>query len=649
MLSEPPCPAPAHAEPAPSDVAPAAVGSLHADRRNVRDIPRDTWDRLAGQNPWATPFSGWAFQRAWWDAYGDNAHDETLVVCADGPAGVEPIAIVPLMHRHEVEPGDTLTRTTMRHEAGAELTPVEPTATAVFFGASYHADYATILGAPADLPAIAAALVDHLADTARSAAAGTPSTCAVSAAATRRPTRWPPPSARARSPRAGRSTSSARTSARSSTCRPAPTMDDYLATLGKKERHEIRRKVRRAEAAGEVRLEDSLDPLADLDAFIDLHQKRWGVDGLFPETPGGAQSRVFFRRLFELGGPDGPLLTFLTVGGRRIAAGVHFETAGRLPLLQRRCRSRRARPVAGRGDDLRATSSGRSPPASVGSTSCAATSRTSTSGAPRTSRSSASSFAGGTAEPRDERARPLGSLPRGRSIVRRLAAGRRIRVVEVLATGTNGGAQEHLYSLVTRIDTARYDVSVVALSAGSAVRKLLKAGIPVLVIDDPDDAIAVGALAAHLAEVRADVVHAHMYRAETVATRAVIALGEAGQRKPYVVATIHSEPDPLGRGPAAPARADAVHGPPDRRLEGDRAQAVRRAAHHRPGEPRSTTASTSSATTTRRRAARCPRSTGWSPGRRSSAWSPGWSRRRATRRCSRRGRRCSAPAPTPTC
>jgi glycosyltransferase involved in cell wall biosynthesis len=121
-----------------------------------------------------------------------------------------------------------------------------------------------------------------------------------------------------------------------------------------------------------------------------------------------------------------------------------------------------------------------------------------------------------------------------------LAAGRRIRVVEVLATGTNGGAQEHLHSLVTRMDLARYEVSVVALSAGSAVRRLLHAGVAVLVIDDPDDSIAVGALAAHLAEVRADVVHAHMYRAETVATRAVIALGEAGQRKPHLVATIHS-------------------------------------------------------------------------------------------------------------
>ncbi|MBA2374400.1 MAG: hypothetical protein H0V74_09400, partial [Chloroflexi bacterium] len=85
---------------------------------------------------------------------------------------------------------------------------------------------------------------------------------------------------------------------------------------------------------------------------------------------------------------------------------------------------------------------------------------------------------------------------------------RRVRVVEVLATGTNGGAQEHLYSLLTRIDASRYDVSVVALSNGSAVRKLQRAGIPVTVIDEPDGAIAVGVLATHLADVRADVVHA---------------------------------------------------------------------------------------------------------------------------------------------
>ena len=117
---------------------------------------------------------------------------------------------------------------------------------------------------------------------------------------------------------------------------------------------------------------------------------------------------------------------------------------------------------------------------------------------------------------------------------------RRIRVVEVLATGTNGGAQEHLYSLVTRMDPARYDVSVVSLSPGSAVRKLQRGGVSVLVIDEPDDAIAVGALAAHLAEVAPDVVHNHMYRAEMVGTRAALALADIGRPMPFVVSTVHS-------------------------------------------------------------------------------------------------------------
>jgi glycosyltransferase involved in cell wall biosynthesis len=121
-----------------------------------------------------------------------------------------------------------------------------------------------------------------------------------------------------------------------------------------------------------------------------------------------------------------------------------------------------------------------------------------------------------------------------------LIDGRRIRVVQVLATGTNGGAQEHLYSLVTRMDPTRYDVSIVSLSPGSAVRKLERTGFDVLVIDEPDDALAVRALAAHLAEVRADVIHNHMFRAETVGTRAAMALAEIGHPRPYVVSTIHS-------------------------------------------------------------------------------------------------------------
>ena len=116
----------------------------------------------------------------------------------------------------------------------------------------------------------------------------------------------------------------------------------------------------------------------------------------------------------------------------------------------------------------------------------------------------------------------------------------RVRVVEVLASGSNGGAQEHLYSLLSRLDTSRYEPSVVSLSQGSAVRKLQRAGIPVLVIDEPDLDTATALLAGHLADIRPDVVHNHMFKAEMVGTRAAIQLETVGERRPYIVSTVHS-------------------------------------------------------------------------------------------------------------
>lgn len=321
--AEPACPAGGRSDPSHIDAAP-----LRVERRAIADIPRTSWDALAALTPWATPFSGWAFQRAWWDAYGANAHEETLaLVPADAPSGADPVAIVPLMHRHEVEPDDALTHTKMRHGHDVALTPVPPTATAVFFGASYHADYATLLAAPADLPAVADAVAAYIAEPAerrpwdvvdlRRLRCGDPAADALAAAFG------------AREVAEGWTLDIEREDVCPVVTLPTGCdMDSFLAGLGKKERHEIRRKVRRATAVGEIRLDDSTDPLADLETFIDLHQKRWGVDGLFPETPGGAQSRVLIRRLFELHGAGGPLrLTFLTVGGRRIASGIHFETA----------------------------------------------------------------------------------------------------------------------------------------------------------------------------------------------------------------------------------------------------------------------------------------------------------------------------------
>ncbi len=73
-----------------------------------------------------------------------------------------------------------------------------------------------------------------------------------------------------------------------------------------------------------------------------------------------------------------------------------------------------------------------------------------------------------------------------------------VRVVEVLATGGSGGAQEHLYSLLSRLDRSRFEPSVVLLSPGPTTRKIARLGVFVLVLDEPDDATAVGALAAYI-------------------------------------------------------------------------------------------------------------------------------------------------------
>jgi CelD/BcsL family acetyltransferase involved in cellulose biosynthesis len=329
--TEPACPgldeAPAdHRSARSSDRGPIPT----ATRRPFRSIPRATWDGLAAQNPWATPFARHAFHAAWWDAYRDNAHEETLVLtdpeaAPDDPGAIR--AIVPLMHRHEVEASDALTHTKMRHGHDLGLTPVPPTAKATFFGASYHADYATVLAAPDDLPRVAQALADYFdgpdsgpwdAIDLRRLRCGDPTADALADALGAREIRngW-------------RLNLEREDVCPVVTFEPGSTVDDYLQTLGKKERHEIRRKVRRAEAVGPIVLTDSEHPLDDLETFIDLHQKRWGADGLFPPTPGGDQSRVLFRRLFEGfdAEPDRPLrLSFLTVGERRIAAGIHFET-----------------------------------------------------------------------------------------------------------------------------------------------------------------------------------------------------------------------------------------------------------------------------------------------------------------------------------
>ncbi len=111
----------------------------------------------------------------------------------------------------------------------------------------------------------------------------------------------------------------------------------------------------------------------------------------------------------------------------------------------------------------------------------------------------------------------------------------RPRVLQLLATGGNGGAQESYTGLLLRLDRSRYDVRALSLSAGSAVQRLRALGVNVDVIAEADDELAVRELAAWLRREEIDLVHAHMYRAEVIGTRAAVAAGV-----PVIFATVHS-------------------------------------------------------------------------------------------------------------
>ncbi len=233
------------------------------------------------------------------------------------------------MHRHEVEPTDALTHTTMRHGADLRLTPVPPTAKAVFFGASYHADYATILADPADLPAVA--------DAPSRPTSPSPDRGDWDVVDLRR-LRCADPTGDGAGRRVRRlemPNGWTLNVEREDVC-PVVTFPEGVGH-GRLPRHARQEGAPRDPSQGPPgrggrrgppgRLAPI--PLADLEAFIDLHQTRWGADGLFPPTrrwrrraaccsPGCSSCSAPTVRC---------ALTFLWVGDRRIAAGIHFETA----------------------------------------------------------------------------------------------------------------------------------------------------------------------------------------------------------------------------------------------------------------------------------------------------------------------------------
>ena len=123
-----------------------------------------------------------------------------------------------------------------------------------------------------------------------------------------------------------------------------------------------------------------------------------------------------------------------------------------------------------------------------------------------------------------------------------LPDGERVHVVQLVATGTNGGAQEHVAALLARIDRTRYDTRVISLSDGSAVKRWRGLGFCVDVVEAEaeSDELVAAEVAELLARWQTQVLHGHMYRAEVVSVLAADLLGARGVARPYLVETVHS-------------------------------------------------------------------------------------------------------------
>ena len=256
----------------------------------LAELPAGEWERLLATNETASAFSNRAVHEAWWIGYGAETTDTSVAVY--DAAGVL-FAYLPLMLRPD----------------GVR-----------YMGATYHIDYATVLLdlTSAEITSAVDALVAHL--------YANPATLDL-----RRLRRADRAHALLMHALVANTTRTATTTVEE----PAPaidltnisTFDEHLERIDKKDRHEIRRKVRRGEGAG-VTITAKQHAVDDLAEFIKLHRARWGHHGLFTDDEKGARDETFMRELFERAPKD--LITIIVARNLEFgafAAGLFLRDA----------------------------------------------------------------------------------------------------------------------------------------------------------------------------------------------------------------------------------------------------------------------------------------------------------------------------------
>jgi glycosyltransferase involved in cell wall biosynthesis len=91
-----------------------------------------------------------------------------------------------------------------------------------------------------------------------------------------------------------------------------------------------------------------------------------------------------------------------------------------------------------------------------------------------------------------------------------------------------------------RLDPSRHETHVISLSHGSTMARLQRLGFATEVIEEPSDQRSAELLADRLIALNAQVLHAHMYRAEVVGVAALDIVEQRTGHRPYMVSTVHS-------------------------------------------------------------------------------------------------------------
>ncbi len=265
----------------------------------IRDVP--SWDRITAEwnNLLAVsaaeyPFLRCEFLRAWWDHLGGGEWPSGELMIAVWKEHGAPQGIAPLFRT--------------RRDGEARL---------LLIGSVEISDYLDIMAAPERLPAFCTELLDALAALPPqefdaldlfNLQAASPTVAVLEAETARRG--W----------------TLERTPLQVCPVIDLPaTWEDYLAALDKKSRHEIRRKLRRAEG-GEDALELTIGGAGDMEAFFrlmacDEHKAAF----LTPEM------RSQFQAIAEAAEQAGILqLAFLEIGGKKAAAYMNFTFGKRV-------------------------------------------------------------------------------------------------------------------------------------------------------------------------------------------------------------------------------------------------------------------------------------------------------------------------------